>query len=473
MKIINVEYAIIGAGTAGLGAYSKISRQTSSLVMVQDGPYGTTCARVGCMPSKLLITAAEQAHSAHTSAFFGIETQVRVDGAAVLQRLRRERDERFVGRNLSYVAKIPAEHKIEGRARFIAPGRLQVDDHTQIHAEKVILTVGSRPIVDPVFTPISSRVLTSDTLFEIEELPESIAVIGLGVVALELGQALHRLGVRTTLFGRSGRIGNLTHAKMQQETRDIFQDELEIYPSGKVVRSWETDTAYIEYLCDDGELLTRAFDRVLVATGRANNLDKLNLQTVGIPAGQNLGAQFDASLLNFAGQPIFVAGDASETLPVWHQAFDEGRAAADNALNYPQMSSVKPRTPLSIYFTDPQIALVGKSYAELEGSEIVVAELGFDSPRHWVWNKPQGRLQVYLERTSGKILGAELLGYQAEHLAHILALAITHEMTAAQILEMPIYHPSAEELLRDILQNAEKQRLALISSFELHQLRQA
>jgi len=467
VKKISVEYAIIGAGTAGLGAYSKISRQTSSLVMVQDGPYGTTCARVGCMPSKLLITAAEQAHQAATGDFFGVPTRVEVDGRAVLERLRRDRDERFVGRNLSYVAKIPSEHKIEGRARFVAPGRLQVDDHTEIEAKRVILAVGSRPAIDPVFDPVNHRVLTSDTLFEIEDLPKSVAVIGLGVIALELGQALHRLGVKTTFFGRSGRIANLTHPEMQRETLEVLSQELEIHPRGAIQRTWEDQGAWIEYVNEAGQTIQRQFDRVLVATGRIPNLDRLNLEAAGISSG------FDSITLGYPGLPIFVAGDASETLPVWHQAFDEGRAAADNALSYPQVQMVEPRTALSIYFTDPQIALVGKSFAELKEGDFLMAELKFDSPRHIVWNKPQGRLQVYLDKESGRILGSELFGYQAEHLAHILALAITHNMTAAQVLQMPIYHPSAEELLRDVLQQAEKQRLALLSSLQLHQLRQA
>lgn len=458
MKKIDVEYAIIGAGTAGLGAYSIISRKTDSLVMIQDGPYGTTCARVGCMPSKLLITAADHAHDIETSEFFGIESQASVNGPKVLERLRRERDHRFVARNLSYVEKIPAHHKIEGRARFIAPGCLQVGDDVEVKAEKIILACGSRPEISEVFQPVMSRVLTSDTIFEIGDLPRSVAVIGLGVIALELGQALHRLGVKTTFFGRSGRIGGLTHPVMQQQTLKILSKELEIYPSGNVEKTWEDEGAWIEYTQANGETVTQVFDRVLLATGRVSNVDRLDLHQAGINQSQDGVAAFDPKTLAYPGQPIFIAGDATDVLPVWHEAFDEGRIAADNALNYPHTSDAKRRTPLMIYFTDPQMAIVGKSYRELQNQEIIVGELPFDSPRHRVWNKVDGRIQVYLEPRTGKILGAELLGYQAEHLAHILALAITHQMSAQQVLEMPIYHPSAEELLRDVLINAERQR---------------
>lgn len=459
MKTIEVEYAIIGAGTAGLGAYSKISRRTDSLVMIQDGPYGTTCARVGCMPSKLLITAADHAHDIDTSEFFGVKSQGAVDGRKVLERLRRERDHRFVARNLQYVDNIPAHRKIEGRARFIAPGHLLVGEEIEVKAKKIILACGSRPEVGEVFEPVMSRVLTSDTIFEITDLPRSIAVIGLGVIALELGQALHRLGVDTTLYGRSGRIGGLTHPVIQQETLTTLSKELKIYPSGTVEKTWEdNEGAWIQYQQSNGEKVTKVFDRVLVATGRVSNVDRLDLQAADVDCDQYGDFSFDPKTLSYPGHPIFIAGDATDVLPVWHEAFDEGRIAADNALNYPNIVDAKRRTPLMIYFTDPQMAIVGKTYQELQNQEIIVGDLPFDSPRHIVWNKVDGRIQVYLDARTGRILGAELLGYQAEHLAHILALAITHQMTAEQVLEMPIYHPSAEELLRDVLIDAQRKR---------------
>ncbi|MCW4151215.1 dihydrolipoyl dehydrogenase [Halomonas sp. 18H] len=457
MKTLNVEYAIIGAGTSGLGAYSKISRQTDSLVMIQDGPYGTTCARVGCMPSKLLITAADHAHDLSHSDFFGVPASGRVDGRRVLERLRRERDERFVANNLRYVEKIPAHHKLEGRARFVAPKRLMVDDAVEVRAEKVIIACGSRPAISEVFTPVMSRVLTSDTVFELEDLPESVAVIGMGVIALELGQALHRLGVRTTLYGRSGRINALTHPAMQQQALDALSAELEIFPSGRVVSTREdAQGAWIEFEQPDGQRVSRVYERVLVATGRTSNLDRLGLEQAGLETGQPEQGQIDSRTMRCANLPIFIAGDATDELPVWHEAYDEGRIAAHNALNYPDPTPAARRPPLTVIFTDPQIAVIGQSYRHLGEREVVIGELPFSSPRHVVWNKVAGRMQVYLDAHSEVILGAELVGHQAEHLAHLLALAMTHAMTAEQVLEMPVYHPSAEELLRDVLMDARK-----------------
>lgn len=455
MKTLNVEYAIIGAGTAGLGAYSKISRKTDSLVMIQDGPYGTTCARVGCMPSKLMITAADCAHHLNTSEFFGVTATGRVDGRKVFERLRRERDNRFVANNLRYVDKIPAHHKLEGRARFIGPGRLRVSESVEVNAKKFILACGSRPAISEVFEPVMARVLTSDTVFELEDLPRSIAVIGTGIIALELGQALHRLGVETTIFGRSGRINALTHPAIQQQALDLLGAELDIYPVGRVVCTREdVEGAWIEYEQSNGQRLTRVFDRVLVATGRTPNVDRLGMEHTGVEVTESGAVTFDPQTMRCSDLPIFIAGDVTDHLPLWHEAFDEGRIAADNALSFPNPVPATRRPPLMVAFTDPQIATIGQSFRQLEGQEIVIGDLPFTSPRHVVWNKVQGRIQVYLDAKTGVILGAELLGYKAEHLAHLLALAITHGMTAEQVLSMPVYHPSAEELLRDVLIDA-------------------
>jgi len=300
-----------------------------------------------------------------------------------------------------------------------------------------------------------SHVLTSDTIFEITDLPRSVAVIGLGVIAMELGQALHRLGVETTFYGRSGSIGCLTHPDMTEETLQIFSNELEIYPSGLIESTWETEEgAWIQYRPSTGDTVTKVFDPVLVATGRVSNIDRLNLEAAGIERGPDGDITFNQETLSYPGHPIFIAGDAADVLPVWHEAFDEGRFAAENALCYPNTIDIKLRTPLVIYFTDPQQSIVGKTFKELQDQEIVIGRLAFDSLRHIVWSTVEGRIQVYLDAATGVFLGAELLGHQAEHLAHILALAITHSLTAAQVLEMPIYHPSAEELLRDVLINA-------------------
>jgi len=273
-----------------------------------------------------------------------------------------------------------------------------VGESIDVNAEKFIVACGSRPAISEVFEPVMARVVTSDTVFELEDLPSSIAVIGMGVIALELGQALHRLGVETTIYGRSGKINTLTNPTMQRERLDILSTELDIYPSGQVMRTWEdAEGAWIEYQHSNGQRITKVFDKVLVAAGRVSNIDRLSMERAGVEFTETGAKKIDPQTMRCSDQPIFIAGDANDHLPLWHEAYDEGRIAADNAMNYPEPVPAERRPPLMVFFTDPQIAIIGQSFRQLQDQEIVIGELPFESPRHVVWNKVKGRIQVYLD----------------------------------------------------------------------------
>ena len=150
MKILHTDIAVIGAGTAGLAAYRAARAAGQRALLIEGGPYGTTCARVGCMPSKLLIAAAEAAHGAAHTEPFGVHVggEITVDGAEVMDRVKRERD-RFVGFVLEGVESIPAEDKLRGYARFVSDTVLRVDDHTEVRASRVVIATGSRPSPEP------------------------------------------------------------------------------------------------------------------------------------------------------------------------------------------------------------------------------------------------------------------------------------------------------------------------------------
>ena len=195
MKELNVDVAVIGGGTAGLGAYRAAKLSTPSVVMIEGGPFGTTCARVGCMPSKLLIAAAEAVHQIERAPGFGVHPQgeIKIDGREVMARVKRERD-RFVGFVMEGVISIPDSDKILGYARFIDDNTLQVDDHTRIVAKRIVIATGSRPTWPAPWNELGDRLIINDDVFNWNDLPESVAVFGPGVIGLELGQALHRLG---------------------------------------------------------------------------------------------------------------------------------------------------------------------------------------------------------------------------------------------------------------------------------------
>lgn len=456
METREVEYAILGVGTAGLGAFSRIRKQTDSLLLIQHGPYGTTCARVGCMPSKMLIAAGDLAHAIDEGAYFGIDGQYQVNGKRVFERIKQDRAEKFVGSVLKYVDSIKDQLKVEGKATFVDPHTIDVDGKLRVKADKIILACGSTPYVSPVFEPLRDELDSSDTIFELDDLPKSLAVVGLGVIALELGQAFHRLGVKTTLYGRSGRIGSFTHPDMQREVMRTLQQELNIIPQGNFTRATKVADGYeLTYVTGAGETVTRTYERVLLASGRASNLRSMKLENSGLTLDSRGLPQYDPLTMQCGTAPIFIAGDATEDLPLWHEAYIEGRIAADSAINFPARKEGKRVPGLGIYFTDPQMVSVGADYSSLNPEQIIIGRARMaQGPRHEIYNDRRGMIQVYVDKESGSLLGAEIFGRGAEHMAQSLVLAIEHTMTVAEILQMPVYHPSLEEVMKSALNNA-------------------
>jgi dihydrolipoamide dehydrogenase len=457
MERRKVDVAIIGAGTAGLGAFHEARKFTDNVAIIEGGAYGTTCARVGCMPSKLLIAAAEAAHGAEGAKLFGIHAEgLSINGREVMARVQRERD-RFVGFVVDAIGRIPAELRIRGEARFIDPHRLGVDDGLEIEADRIVIATGSRPHVPQFLQEAGDRLLTSDSLFELEELPASVAVFGPGVIGLELGQALSRLGVDVRMFGVSGTIGPIQDEGIRQEAYRYFNEEFYLDPEAKVSRVAHTgEGVAVTYRHRDRGELTETFDYLLAATGRRPNIDRIGMEHSGLELDERGMPDHDHRTMRCSSGHIFLAGDASNEIPLLHEASDEGHIAGTNAGRYPDVRPGQRRAPLAVVFTDPQIATVGLTGGELQEHRYSygVGEVSFENQgRSRVLGRNRGKLRVYGEQGSGLFLGAEMFGPAAEHIAHLLAWSVQAGLTVPQMLEMPFYHPVIEEGVRTALRD--------------------
>jgi dihydrolipoamide dehydrogenase len=464
MKTIEVDVAVIGAGSAGLAAYSaarKSAKSGSRIVLIESGPYGTTCARVGCMPSKLLIAAAEAAHMLGVAPDFGVHPgAVRIDGPAVMARVRSERD-RFVGFVIDGVDRIPAEDKIVGRARFIGPRRLQVDGYAIIDAGAIVIATGSTPVVPDDWKAAGERVIISDDVFDWTDLPGSVAVIGSGVIGLELGQALHRLGVRVSVFARGGTVAQLTDPQLLPLAQQIMERQLDMR-FHTAVDSIALDGHQLTLTSTDGAGHRRSeqFDHVLAAVGRSPNVRGLGLELAQIELDARGVPLYNQQTMQCGSSAIFIAGDADDERPVLPEAVDQGRIAGANAGRYPVVQPGLRRTALTIAFTEPQIATVGarhKALCRSHAGRFAVGQASFENQgRSRVMLQNQGALRLYGECGSGLFLGAEMMGPRAEHLGHLLAWACQAGLTVAEMLDMPFYHPVVEEGVRTALRDLTK-----------------
>ena len=457
---LQVDVAVIGAGSAGLPAFRAARKYTENIVLIEGGTYGTTCARVGCMPSKLLIAAAEAAHSVEAASGFGVHaSKPTINGEEVMGRVRRERD-RFVSFVLKDVENIDEKHLIRKHATFLDDRTLQVGDST-IDAKTIVIATGSSPIVLPMFDEIGDRLIVNDDIFEWETLPESVAVFGSGVIGLELGQAMHRLGVRIRLFGRSGSIKPLSDMAIRDYAEKVFKSEFFLDTKAnllgleRVVN--KVKIRFVDH--EDGIEKAEKFDYVLVATGRSPNVKGLGLENTSLKLDSRGVPIFDPATMQCGNSSVFIAGDANNILPLQHEAADEGYIAGDNAGRFPEIKSGLRRSPLAIVFCDPQIAMVGQSWKEIEGQkDVVVGKIFFEGQgRSRVILKNKGLMHIYADRNSGLFLGSEFIGPQAEHLAHLLSWAHQQKMTIPQMLQMPFYHPVIEEGLRTALRDVSAQ----------------
>jgi len=454
---LHADVAIIGAGTAGLAAYRTVKAARRSALLIEGGPYGTTCARVGCMPSKLLIAPAEAVHALDRLQGFGIdlEGRVKVDGKAVMARVRAERD-RFVGFVTRGVDEIPDGDKVRGRARFVDDRTLVVDERIAVHAGSIVIATGSSPVYPAAWNALGDRLITNDDLFELTELPDSVAVFGPGVIGLELGQALHRLGCSVKVFGRGGGVGPLSDPDLLREARAVFGAEFYLDTDARAEVAREGDEVVVRYRALDGSAQVERFSYLLAATGRTANLAGLALERTSLVTDQHGVPLFDRMTLRCGNSSIFIAGDANSDVPLLHEAADEGRIAGENAANFPDVHDGLRRAPMGVVFSDPQIAIVGGGWARLRDTPHVTGAVSFaNQGRARIMFRNQGLLHVYADRDTGAFLGAEMLGPDAEHIGHLLAWALQMKLTVAQMLEMPFYHPVVEEGLRTALRDAQ------------------
>lgn len=460
MEIKNVDIAIVGAGTAGMTAYRAAREHTDSVLVIESGVYGTTCARVGCMPSKLLIAAAEISHQIDHAAQFGIDVKAKsVDGKRVMQRVKAERD-RFVGFVEEAVASWPSEHKLIGKAVFTGANELQVDEHTKVVAKRIVIAAGSRPMIPKPWYELGDRLLINDDIFAWDDLPESIAVVGTGVIGMEISQALARLGVKTHLLGVGDKFGPLSDPVVNAAMKEVLGAELQLSSDAMVESVARTDNGIELSYREDGELHTAEYDYLLAATGRRSNLDGLNLEAAGIELDEKGVPEFDDATGQIAGSHIFIAGDVSNAHPLLHEAADDGKISGDNAGRYPDIRVRPRRASLSVVFTDPQIMMAGATFKQLNeaGAKFSVGENSFeDQGRSRVIAKNKGVIRVYGERHSGLFLGAEMVGPAAEHLGHLLSWSVQHRLTVQQMLDSPFYHPVIEEGLRTALRHLNRE----------------
>ncbi len=445
-----VDVAIIGSGTAGLNAMAQVQQAGKTFVLINGGEPGTTCARVGCMPSKALIQVAEDYHRRTHLGKYGIDghAEMTLDIPEAMAHVQDIRDT-FVDRVLgSSTDDLPEDLFIQDNARFLEPTLLAVGKQ-RIRAAAVVIATGSTPLVPAAWRAFGDRILTTDTLFELDDLPQSVAVVGLGTIGLELGQSLRRLGVAVTGFDQQAHIGGTRDPEVNRAALEIMRKEFPIHLGAAAEIDADGDGLRVQA----GEHVA-AVERVLCSIGRVPNVAGLQLGNLGVPLDARGLPEFNRHTLQVGDLPVFIAGDANGERQILHEAGDEGRIAGWNAARG-ERRAFRRKTPLHINFCDPNICAVGARFDALDPDTTVVGEIKFAPVgRALIMGKNRGVLRVYADKADGRLRGAEMVGPKGEHLAHLICWSIEQGLSVGAMLRLPYYHPVIEEALQAALYNA-------------------
>ena len=457
---LHVDIAVIGAGTAGMHAFSTARRAGARTVLIDPGPLGTTCARVGCMPSKAVLHAGQRWHTLQSLLPAGTTAAQLPPGHTTPQQLWQEalaiRDTLVAG-NVQQLHRLAGDDLLQARAAFVAPDTLALSDGRRIQARACIVATGSEPVVpSDLQARLGAALLTTDTLFALPELPRSVAVMGLGPLGLEMALALRRLGVDVAAAGRSPVLASMADPEVAQAAAAYFAQQL---PMALGQQNIDVQPA------EGGGVLLRAgplqhqAQYLLAAIGRRPRLQGLGLEAAGVQLDAQGRPQMQPQTLRCAGSTVYLAGDAAPGPALMHEAGQEGTLAAQQALQalgdarWQGLQLRARTTPLSIVFSDPDLASVGLRFDQLPADAVIGTVHGSGSGRSKILQAPHHVLRLYAARDSGRLLGASVLCAGGEHLAHALAWAVQRGETVEDMLALPYYHPTLEEMIDTALRD--------------------
>jgi mercuric reductase len=430
------DLAVIGAGSAGFSAAIAAAEQGARVALIGHGQIGGTCVNVGCVPSKTMIRAAEALHGAReASRFDGIAGEARlVDWRRVIA----AKDELVAGlREKKYIELLPQYEGIayiEGKA-CLADGGVAVGD-SFIRAPKIVIATGGRPSAPPIPGLDEVNYLTSTSLLELDALPKSLIVVGGGFIGAELAQMMARMGVAVSLVCRS-RLLPQAEPEVSDALMGVFQGEGMRLHCGVAYDACRQDAASVT-LCvkEDGAVVELRAEKLLIATGRAPNVEGLGLAEASIVQDGRGAIVVDAHMRT-SKPGIYAAGDVTNRDQFVYMAAYGAKIAARNALGGDALAYDNSAMPW-VVFTDPQVAGVGltEAQAAAAGHEVKTSIVSLDQvPRALAARDTRGLIKLVADARTDHLLGGQIVAPEGADGIQTLALALKHGMSARELGE--------------------------------------
>jgi mercuric reductase len=434
--------AIIGTGSGAFACAIKAAEGGAKVTLIEGADViGGCCVNVGCVPSKILIRAAQLAQQQRNNPFAGLENHAPQLSRTLLTQQQTARVEELRAAKYQNILETnPALSLLKGWAQFKNANTLIVrkNDGTEqeVHADKILIATGSTPIIPPIdgLTPTPSQKVpywTSTEALFAQELPQHLVVIGSSVVALEIAQAYRRLGSEVTVLARHTLLYREDPLLGEKLTGCFEKEGIRVLNNTQATRVTH-DGSQFTLETNAGDLRC---DRLLVSTGRHANSDQLNLDAVGVTTNKN-GEIIVNERMETNVPGIYAAGDCCNMPQFVYVAAAAGSRAGINMTGGDAKLDLS--TMPAVIFTDPQVATVGltEEQAKAQGTATDSRVLEMENvPRALANFETDGFIKLVVEKVSGRLIGAQILAHEGGELIQSAALAIRNRMTVTELAD--------------------------------------
>lgn len=424
------DLAVIGAGWAGFNAALRAKELGLNVCLIESDKIGGTCLNRGCIPTKTLIACAKAYSLTKKSAVFGVESDNPRFNFVKIQ----ERKNKIVAQLAQGMrARLSGIDFIQSDARIISPDEIKLNDRS-ISAKFILIATGSQPTQLPQLKFDQKKVISSDQILDLSEIPASLLIVGGGVIGCEFANLFSILGSKVTI---AEKMPNL----LPGEDKDIIRKLEVIFKKKGIEVITGTDIAAMDL---------ENYSRVLVCVGRSPNTTDLGLENLGIKMEKGRIVVDDYLKTNVVN--IYAAGDCASKLMLAHYAAYQGKAAVENIVSGNGNKVDNKVIPVCV-FTDPQISSVGLNEDNAVSTGIPTEAHKFDfraSGMAWIMDETEGFIKAITNRQTQEIIGANIIGPFASELIAIFSVAISAHLTASQIRATIFAHPTLSESIHEV-----------------------
>ena len=447
---------VIGSGQSGPPLAARLANAGMRVAIVERGKFGGTCVNNGCTPTKAMVASAYVARLARTAGPYGVE----IDGSVKVDMGRvKARKDAIAGKSSDSVERwmrsLPNTYVLLGHARFVDSRTVAVGAE-RLTAERIFIDVGGRPLVPKIAGLDRVSYLTSETMMDVDYLPDHLIVVGGSYIGLEFGQMFRRFGSRVTIAEMGPRLIGREDADVSDAVKDILVDEgIDVRLDAKCLALEPQENGIaIDLDCHSGVPKVGG-THVLLAVGRVPNTDDLGLAEAGIETDERGYIRVDDELRTSAAH-VYALGDCNGRGAFTHTSYNDYEIVADNLL-HGSARKVTDRVPIYALFIDPPLGRVGMSEAEARraGFEILSAKRPMTRVARAVEKgETQGFMKVTIDARTQRILGAAILGVGGDEVVHSLVDAIYAGLTATAVERGVRIHPTVSELIPTVLGEA-------------------